>query len=61
MTDEPKLLPCPFCGRMLARLDLPRRYNHPVGKCILSGRNFAPGFIGQWNTRADLPLARNQR
>jgi len=50
MTD---LKPCPFCG---AALDYaaPVSYVHPVGKCILSGRNFHKGNIGQWNTRADL-------
>lgn len=47
----PDLMPCPFCG---AHLDYaaPVAYVHPVGKCILSGRNFAKGVIGQWNKRA---------
>ena len=48
------LLPCPFCGDRLVQ-----RYagwfDHPKSKCILSGRAFHKGWIGQWNKRADLP------
>ncbi len=49
-----ELKPCPFCG-----CDLVTRYtgwlDHPKAKCILSGKVFHKGFIGQWNRRADLP------
>ena len=47
------LKPCPFCGG-----DLVTRHtgwlDHPKAKCILSGKVFHKGFIGQWNRRADL-------
>lgn len=42
--------PCPFCGAHL-RYAEPVVYVHPIGKCILSGRNFEKGRIGQWNKR----------
>lgn len=46
-----KLKPCPFCGNHLVE-----RHNgwfdHPKGKCILSGKAFPKGHIGQWNIRA---------
>ena len=49
-----ELKPCPFCG-----CDLVTRHtgwlDHPKAKCILSGKVFHKGFIGQWNRRADLP------
>ena len=48
----PKLLPCPFCGMALIEKHS-GWFDHPKGKCILSGRAFHKGFIGQWNTRAD--------
>ena len=48
-----ELKPCPFCG-----CDLVTRHtgwlDHPKAKCILSGKVFHKGFIGQWNRRADL-------
>ena len=46
--------PCPFCGAHL-RYAEPVVYVHPVGKCILSGRNFEKGRIGQWNKRKEDP------
>ena len=50
----PELKTCPFCG-----CDLVTRHtgwlDHPKAKCILSGKVFHKGFIGQWNRRADLP------
>jgi hypothetical protein len=46
-----KLKPCPFCGNHLVE-----RHNgwfdHQKGKCILSGKAFPKGYIGQWNNRA---------
>lgn len=51
MTQARELKPCPFCGASL-RYAEPVAYVHPVGKCILSGRNFHKGVIGQWNRRA---------
>ena len=49
-----ELKPCPFCG-----CDLVTRHtgwlDHPKAKCILSGKVFHKGFIGQWNRRADMP------
>ena len=48
-----KLKPCPFCGMALT-YEAPVAYFHPIGKCILSGRNFKTGVIGQWNRRFDL-------
>ena len=50
MTNTPKLLPCPFCGAIL-EYAAPVIYVHPIGKCILSGRNFPKEKIGQWNKR----------
>ena len=48
------LKPCPFCGgNLVARHE--GWFDHPKGKCILSGRAFHKGFIGQWNTRATPP------
>ena len=44
------LKPCPFCGAGLQYCE-PVVYVHPIGKCILSGRNFHKGTIGQWNKR----------
>lgn len=49
MSDE--LLPCPFCGKHLV-WEAPVAFVHPIGKCILSGRNFKKGPIQQWNRRA---------
>ena len=45
-----RLLPCPFCGMHLEYAS-PVIYVHPIGKCILSGRNFKKGVIGQWGKR----------
>jgi hypothetical protein len=45
-----ELKPCPFCGKALDYAE-PVIYIHPIGKCILSGRNFSAGAIGQWNKR----------
>lgn len=50
------LKPCPFCGALLDYA-APVTYFHPIGKCILSGRNFKKGVIGQWNTRTPAPEA----
>jgi hypothetical protein len=58
--SAPELKPCPFCGAAL-RYAEPVAYFHPIGKCILSGRTFHKGVIGQWNRRApdpDLDLAK---
>lgn len=52
MTDAPTLKPCPFCGMLLEHKP-PVVYVHPIGKCILSGRNFPAGYIGQWNKRSE--------
>jgi hypothetical protein len=54
MRDAPALLPCPFCGGKLERKHA-GWFDHPKGKCILSGRAFHAGFIGQWNRRAPEP------
>ena len=48
------LLPCPFCGCQLV-VRHTGWFDHPKRKCILSGKAFHKGFIGQWNNRADLP------
>ena len=50
----PELKPCPFCGGALDYAE-PVTYVHTIGKCILSGRNFKAGYIGQWNRRAPDP------
>ena len=47
----PELKPCPFCGGSLIERHA-GWFDHPKGKCVLSGRAFHKGFIGQWNTRA---------
>ena len=60
MNHPAKLHPCPFCGVAL-QWAFPVAYVHPVGKCILSGRNFDKGRIGQWNKRIpDATIARQQ-
>ena len=56
MSDMIDLLPCPFCGAALT-WEAPVAFVHPIGKCILSGRNFKKGPIQQWNRRAALPPA----
>ena len=48
------LLPCPFCGARLTWV-APVAFVHPIGKCILSGRNFKKGHILQWNKRVMPP------
>lgn len=48
------LEPCPFCGMALVE-EHGGWFDHPKGKCILSGSAFHKGFIGQWNTRATPP------
>ena len=49
MTDE--LKPCPFCGGDLTPWGA-GHFQHSNSKCILAGRKFAKGYIGQWNRRA---------
>ena len=49
-----ELKPCPFCGGALDYAE-PVTYVHTIGKCILSGRNFKAGYIGQWNRRTPDP------
>ena len=47
------LLPCPFCGGKLEH-NGHTLYQHPIGKCILSGHKFLKGYIGQWNRRTPI-------
>lgn len=52
--SAPELKPCPLCGGPLIERHA-GWFDHPKGKCVLSGRAFHKGFIGQWNTRATDP------
>ncbi len=48
-----ELKPCPFCGAELKRRGMKLNWGeHPLEKCPLSGTNFSPSQLWDWNRRA---------